>query len=441
MCLPNNKTEAMSPQHSTWQRLTRQLSVRIWLAVLGIMAVLILLVGGAYQLVAEPPPAMREVVVRNDAGDVIGSGVLIRHGGHLHTATLDASSGSPTEPAAMNIAHEKHWGLTLAEQVSGPEFIVTMNDGTTLNLHLPRPGPKPNKHMNGFGFFSILGMVGIAVALATYPIMRKLTRRLEAVQAGVEYWGKGHLSARVPVSGHDEVAFLAEKFNEAAERLECLVQSHKTLLANASHELRSPLTRIRMALSMGEQQLSPGLQAEAQRSLQELDTLIEEILLASRLDAKEAELGATEIIDLTGLAAEISADFPVTLLPCTAQTEVLVQGTPKLLRRAIRNLLENGQRYGQGELTLSLGVETGSAGGPWALLAVSDQGPGVPDDHKAQIFEPFYRLPGASETSGGVGLGLALVKSIAERHGGAVWCEDNETGGARFVLKLPLITP
>jgi signal transduction histidine kinase len=72
------------------------------------------------------------------------------------------------------------------------------------------------------------------------------------------------------------------------------------------------------------------------------------------------------------------------------------------------------------------------------LLSVSDQGPGVPDAHKTQIFEPFYRLPGASETSGGVGLGLALVKSIAERHGGTVWCEDAPEGGARFVLKLPL---
>jgi signal transduction histidine kinase len=352
---------------------------------------------------------MREVVVRNDAGEVIGQGLLMRHGSRLPSA----------------------------EPNNGPEFIVTMNNGATMHLHLPRTTPRANR-MNGFGFLSILAMVGVAVALATYPLMRKLTRRLEALQAGVEHWGEGHLSARVEVNGHDEVAFLAEKFNQAAERVERLVQTHKALLANASHELRSPLTRIRMALSMGEQGFNATLQAEAQRSLQELDTLIEEILLASRLDAKEVDLGAAEAIDLTGLAAEVAAYFPVTLLPCPSHTDLWVKGTPKLLRRAIRNLLENGQRYGQSDMTLALQVDPEPTGGPWVLLSVSDQGPGVPDAHKTQIFEPFYRLPGASETSGGVGLGLALVKSIAERHGGTVWCEDAPEGGARFVLKLPL---
>ena len=97
-----------------------------------------------------------------------------------------------------------------------------------------------------FGFFWTLGLVGIAVALATYPIIRKLTRRLERLQQGVEQWGAGALGTRVPVQGNDEVAFLAQRFNTAAERIEALVNSHKSLLANASHELRSPLTRARV---------------------------------------------------------------------------------------------------------------------------------------------------------------------------------------------------
>jgi len=500
MFLPNNKTDktmpnrpvgsdskglakgltkplprTLPPQQNTWQRLTRQLSVRIWLAVLGIMSVLILLVGGAYHLAGENRPPMREVVVRNDAGEVVGKGLLIRRGSRLPSVNANNPSPSPasasstmstittsTTTTSSEIASPTKTDPLASHGSDGPEFIVAMNDGTSLHLHLPRPGPRPNNRLNGFGFLTILLMVGVAVALATYPIMRKLTRRLEALQTGVEHWGEGHLSARVQVHGHDEVAFLAEKFNQAAERLERLVQSHKALLANASHELRSPLTRIRMALSMGEQALSPTLQAEAQRSLQELDTLIEEILLASRLDAKEVDLGAAEVIDLTGLAAEVCAEFNASLIPCPSPTELCVKGNPKLLRRAIRNLLENGQRHGQrstpaevkggpsdqaekrvaAALTVTLRVEshpTAESGNVWALLSVRDQGPGVPDAYKSQIFEPFFRLPGASESSGGVGLGLALVKSIAERHGGEVRCEDNPTGGAQFVLKLPLI--
>jgi signal transduction histidine kinase len=102
----------------------------------------------------------------------------------------------------------------------------------------------------GFGFGWMLGLVGLAVAVGAYPVMRRLTQRLEALQRGVERWGAGDLSARVNADGTDEVAFLARRFNHAAERIETLMESHKSLLANASHELRSPLARIRMGLEL-----------------------------------------------------------------------------------------------------------------------------------------------------------------------------------------------
>jgi signal transduction histidine kinase len=105
----------------------------------------------------------------------------------------------------------------------------------------------------------------------------------------------------------------------------------------------------------------------------------------------------------------------------------------RLLRRAIRNLLENARRYGAGEISVVLGSANG-----FATVRVNDRGPGVPPALRDRIFEPFYRLPGASERNGGVGLGLALVKSIAERHGGTVRCEDRVDGGASFVIRLPM---
>jgi signal transduction histidine kinase len=149
----------------------------------------------------------------------------------------------------------------------------------------------------------MLVLVSLAVALGAYPIIRRLTKRLEALQRGVERWGAGELGTRVPVEGGDEVAFLAERFNQAAERIEHLLSSHKALLANASHELRSPLARIRMGLAlMGDD--SSAQAHEIRRSLQELDQLIDEILLASRLDAAQGEPEPMELLDLTGLAAE-----------------------------------------------------------------------------------------------------------------------------------------
>jgi signal transduction histidine kinase len=282
------------------------------------------------------------------------------------------------------------------------------------------------------GFLWLLGLVGLAVAVGSYPIVRRLTVRLEVLRRGVERWGEGDLSARVPESGSDEVAFLAQRFNHAAERVETLVKTHKSLLANASHELRSPLARIRMGLELMDPDASPRTRDEITRNIAELDQLIDEILLASRLDARESDMGTIEQVDLVGLAAEESARTGADLETDESQPALVVEGVAKLLRRAMRNLLENARRYSDGPVTVQILRE-----GPLAVVRVCDRGPGVPESEREHIFEPFYRLRGASEREGGVGLGLALVRSIANRHHGSAYCEANPGGGACFVLKLP----
>ena len=410
-------------------RVGQRLYVRIWLAVVMAVAVLTLLQGWAWRMAAEPP--LQEIVVRNTAGEVIGSGVRRPRGPRAEHAARPASAPVST-PDSDGDADD-------GPAPRGPEFVVTTQDGQTLNVHLPRP-PRNFWNRPPFGFFWTLGLVGIAVALATYPIIRKLTRRLELLRRGVEQWGAGDLTTRVAVQGSDEVAFLAQRFNHAAERVETLVHSHKSLLANASHELRSPLARIRMGLElMGHSaptsSASTDFKAEILRNLAELDQLIDEILLASRLDAQEADLGTVESIDLSGLAAEECARVDALLDTGDNTDAVEVRGIPKLLRRAIRNLLENARRYSAGEVEIQVRREGGRA-----VVRVSDHGPGVPPAQRERIFEPFYRLPGASERDGGVGLGLALVRSIAERHGGTVVCEArlDGRGGASFMLMLPL---
>jgi signal transduction histidine kinase len=421
-----------------WQKLY----VRIWLAVVLAVAVLTLMVGWAWRAATEPP--LREVVVRNGDGQVIGKGQMRLGGrppggmGQRPDHARDMHQGMPptatsTKPGVESDDNENE---THSKFGRGPEFLVQMQDGQTVHMHLPRP-PNAGAWRAPFGFFWTLGLVAVAVALATYPIVRRLTRRLETLQRGVEKWGDGDLSVRVPEGGKDEVGFLGSRFNHAARQIETLVKSReallasqKSLLANASHELRSPLTRIRMGLELMGGNPASLAREEITRNIAELDQLIEEILLASRLDAKEADLGSIEGIDLVGLAAEECARSGAVLE--TTVASVVVPGVAKLLRRMVRNLLENARRYGAGEVVLKL-----SSGPEQALIQVCDRGPGVPEALQDRIFEPFYRLPGASERDGGVGLGLALVKSIALRHGGSVQCSNQEGGGACFEVRLP----
>jgi len=259
----------------------------------------------------------------------------------------------------------------------------------------------------------------------------------------VQRWGDGDLSTRVPVQGEDEVADLSARFNTAAQRIETLMASQqqllasqKSLLANASHELRSPLTRIRMGMELMGTQPGPVFREEISRNIDELNQLIDEILLASRLDARDADMGTVEAIDLLGLAVEESARAGAEMELADGLDHLVVPGVAKLLRRLVRNLLENARRYGGTAGATGVTVIVGRVGDD-ATLQVCDRGPGIPPDLRERIFEPFYRLPGASEREGGVGLGLALVKSIAERHGGSVRCEGREGGGACFTVRLP----
>jgi signal transduction histidine kinase len=297
----------------------------------------------------------------------------------------------------------------------------------------PSPGFPfaPPGWLQGVGLVILLVLLFIAVAAGAYPVVRRLTRRLEALKRGVEQFGSGQLDHRVAVTGRDEVAAVAASFNVTAARVEALVRSHQSLLANASHELRSPLARMKMAVSMlddaGPAQRER-LKHEIDTNVAELDALVEEVLLASRLDAAPRREN-DEPVELLGLAAEEGARVNASVVGAPLS----VMGDERLLRRAFRNLLENARRYGGGEI--EVGVEP-LAGG--ALVRVSDRGPGVPEAMHERIFEPFFRLPGHAEQAGGVGLGLSLVQQIAVRHGGSVRCEARAGGGSCFVVSLPL---
>jgi signal transduction histidine kinase len=307
---------------------------------------------------------------------------------------------------------------------------LTLDDGRQLVAYRPRRPRHGGRH--SLWLAALLG-IAVAVGIAAYPLIRHLGRRLERLEAGVAAFGAGDLSARVTVSGKDEIARLAKTFNSSADRIEALLMAHKALLANASHELRSPLSRLRMAVEGTAGPNDEGQRrAEIKRNIGELDALVEEILLASRLQAGTGSQPQTELVDLAGLIAEECALYGAEVAVADGSTP-MVMGDVRLLRRLFRNLLENASRYGGGGTEVSLATVGGKA-----LVAVADRGPGIPEEEREKIFEPFYRLRNVPESAGGAGLGLALVKQIAERHGGGVSVGRREGGGARFEVVLPL---
>ena len=207
------------------------------------------------------------------------------------------------------------------------------------------------------------------------------------------------------VEGRDEVARLAASFNRSAARIEELVNAHRMLLSNASHELRTPLSRIRLGVELYKETGNPKYKAELERDIAELDLLIDEILLASRLDATRT-LPASEEVDLLALVAEECARSE-----CSPEGKpVTIRGDPRLLRRLIRNLLENARRHGKPPVRVELRPENGVA-----VLDVMDAGEGIPQAERERVFQPFHRL---GVDGKGAGLGLALVRQIARLHRG-----------------------
>jgi signal transduction histidine kinase len=315
------------------------------------------------------------------------------------------------------------------ERVGMTQRIVRIDlaDGRVVLARLRPPGPRP-----GLRILSIMLIVAGGVGLAVFPVAARLTRRLEALRSGVERWGDGGLSLRVDETGDDEVAAVARTFNAAAARVEQLVNAQKSLLANASHEVRSPLARLRVAVELWLADPRPDLHAEILRDLAESEQLVDEILLASRLDHDGATTGRNVRVDLLGLAAEETARLEAGIASLSdGDDPVEIEGDAALLRRLIRNLLENAARHGRPPIRISVTRREGGA-----RIAVSDCGEGIPPAERERVFEAFYRPAGRSESAGGWGLGLSLVRQIARRHAGDVVCEAEPNGGSRFVVDL-----
>jgi len=287
---------------------------------------------------------------------------------------------------------------------------------------------------------SALGIALVVLTLFSLLVTLSITRPLSRLRGAVHDLGQTTYqqnSLAQLANRRDEFGVLATDFNRMGARLQSLISSQRQLLRDVSHELRSPLARLRIALALAEranpaerEKLWPRLARECDR----LEALISEILALARLDA---DFGSAEPVDLDGMLHHLQSDAQLNAAEQQVRVEVQsdlgLKGWPNVLERALDNLLRNALRFNPAEKAIDIRARRE---GDRLLISVRDHGPGVAPEHLPQLGEPFYRAP--DQTTPGHGLGLAIAKRAAERHGGSLILANHPEGGFIASLDLPL---
>jgi signal transduction histidine kinase len=282
----------------------------------------------------------------------------------------------------------------------------------------------------------LFGIPAAAIWTASGRVARRIARPLYNLTRAAQDLGGGNLKARVAAEhlGFDELAVLSLAFNQMADRLERLLADERELLASVSHELRTPLSRIRLLVEI-ERQRGGGPDGrtldEIEHEAIEIDTLVGELLAGARIEFQAITPKPLEAGETARRALERAGE-PASKLTI-APAEIRFAADPTLVARALANLLDNAREHGRGLDAMSVGAREG-----FVVFEVCDLGRGFAPGDEARVFERFYRgAGGGSGARGSLGLGLALVKRIAEAHGGRVRAENRPAGGARLILELP----
>lgn len=323
-----------------------------------------------------------------------------------------------------------------------PEGTKISGSGTYYRMYLRRTSRLV------FDFWSLALQPAILIALAIGAsglgsawLSHHLTRPIVQLRKGVREFAAGNLEARIGqplVARTDELGSLASDFDAMAQTLRDQIRSKEELLRDVSHELRSPLARLRIAAGLakrGGDAGEPRAFEQIDKEVEKLDALIGQILRFSRV---ESRLPLSEqIVDIQELAEEIAADAQLEATACRktvrldAASRLTVKGDRELLRSAIENVVRNAIRHTPSNSSVGLDVRNDENA---AVIEVTDSGPGVADGALGRIFEPFFR---SGETDG-AGLGLAIAQKIVELHHGSIWAENRRPGGLAVRIRLPL---
>ena len=320
----------------------------------------------------------------------------------------------------------------------------------TIVLGLP-PGPRVFIGPRGLPFTGLI--IGVlSSGLVCYLLSWYLTKPIVQLRTAARQIAAGDLTARAgapAISRRDEVAGLMRDFDAMAERLETLLKAQSRLLNDISHELRSPLARLNVALGLARQRAgaeSTGMLDRIELEAARLNELIGRILTLARLEDGEQLVPQTPVpLDEIVESVSEDAEFEAQERHCHVHTSIAegnweVRGNLSLLHSAVENVVRNAIRYTQEGSAVEIELKSETRGAREAVLRVSDSGPGVPSDSLDKLFQPFYRLDDArGRQTGGVGLGLAITERAVRFHGGKVSALNRPQGGLMIEIRLPMI--
>ncbi|MDR9889813.1 two-component system sensor histidine kinase RstB [Pseudenterobacter timonensis] len=323
--------------------------------------------------------------------------------------------------------------------------IVALDEKYTFIQRIPRShyvlavGPVPYLyflHQMRLLDMALLGFIAISLALPVFIWMRPHWQEMLRLEAAAQRFGEGNLNERIHFDSGSGFKRLGVAFNQMADNINALIASKKQLIDGIAHELRTPLVRLRYRLEMSEH-LSAAESQALNRDIGQLEALIEELLTYARLDRPQNELKlSTPHLPawLQSYIDDVQSVNPQRTLRLQTQPGDYGALDMRLMERVLDNLVNNALRYSEQSLHIGLGLE-----GAQATLWVEDDGPGIAPSERQRVFEPFVRLdPSRDRATGGCGLGLAIVHSIAQAMGGRVSCEESASGGARFCFSWPV---
>jgi|SRR5579872_155774 len=314
--------------------------------------------------------------------------------------------------------------------------------------------PEEHALMGPHGFPGLGLLIGIVSSgLVCYILALYLTSPVQRLREAAQKLASGDLTARAGSAQsrrHDEMAELVRDFDRMAERLQGLVDGQKRLLTDISHELRSPLARLTVALELARQRSGSDATSALDRIDREstrLNEMIQKLLTIVRLESAEESIRKVQV-HLEQIINEVARDasFEAQNRHCDVDVAIvddcIVSGDPGLLHSAIENVVRNAIRYTQEGTSVQVRLEQGQGRrGEEAVVRVTDSGPGVPEDSIDKLFEPFYRIDDArGRQTGGVGLGLAITQRAVSLHSGTIRAANRPQGGLMVEIRLPLAT-
>ena len=355
-----------------------------------------------------------------------GSHYLLDASGNDLVSGVDRSAMLPRPPATQSrTGAHNHWEITHRSQ-DGKFWFAAEGYSSPPRIWSFLPY-----------YFLVIGATGILCWIAAAGVISPIRK----VATSIALFGQGNLNVRVETDRDDEIGQLGRSFNEMAERLERLIMSERRLLSDISHELRSPLARLKFAMKLARTSSDSTAALERiERDVDRIASLVSDIVEINVVEDDPAlqdtrEICVRDIIEEVVRDSSVEAEIRGCRIQVHGNVCGQVHGNPELLRRAVENVLRNGIRYSPDKSPIELCLRENA---DEAMISIRDYGPGVPDQSLTRIFDPFFRVEEARNTNGGgSGLGLSIAKRAVHVHHGSIVAE-NATPGLRVTIIIPL---